>query len=113
MTEAELSQAERNGVAFDGGCPRCGTNDGYVNIGRSHWFYCADHKVMWCVGQNLYSSWKYQTESEQRKIYDDLGMSDYREITCVEAHSHPLVQQYERDLVEQLKSGSAEAIHAS
>ncbi len=98
MTKAKRSRAERNAIAYFGGCPDCGDCDGYVNIGRSHWFLCDKHKVTWCVGSNLFSSWQHQTEDEQRKIYDQIGMGEYREIECAEAHTHPVVRRWKRDL---------------
>jgi hypothetical protein len=94
MKATEMSQAERNGVAYFGGCPHCAGNDGHINVGRSHWMSCAEHKVKWCVGENLFSHWRDQTEDEQRKVYDDLGFGEYREIECEKAHTHPLVRQW-------------------
>lgn len=47
-----------------GFCPECGTNDGYLNVGRNHWFKCDKCKTKWCVGSNLFSSWQDQTEEE-------------------------------------------------
>jgi len=34
-------------------CPHCHKHDGYVNIGKGHWFVCHEHKVMWCIGYNF------------------------------------------------------------
>jgi hypothetical protein len=65
---------------YFGLCPACHKNDGFINIGPGHWFLCKEHKVTWCVGTNLISGWKVQTEEEQRKIYDDLGFGDYKEV---------------------------------
>jgi len=44
-------------------CPECRRHDGYLNIGRAHWFVCHTHRVKWCVGDNLFSTWKFQTEA--------------------------------------------------
>jgi hypothetical protein len=52
---------------YFGGCPTCGKNDGYRNVGRSHWFFCLEHRVVWCAGSNLFSSWHGETEAEQRE----------------------------------------------
>lgn len=60
--------------------------------------------MKWCIGDNLFSSWRYQTEDEQRAIYDKIGAGSLREITCPEAHSHPFVQQCQRDLEMELVS---------
>ena len=45
-----------------GQCPVCHSNDGYVNIGRGHWFFCKAHKKMWYVGSNLFDEWRHQTK---------------------------------------------------
>jgi hypothetical protein len=98
MTQAEMSQEERNFDAHFGGCPQCGHHDGIVNVGSGHWLHCAEHKVKWCVGSNLFDFWKDQTEEEQRKIWaETIGRTGYREITCEEAHTHPLVRQWESE----------------
>lgn len=55
--------------SYFGVCPKCLKNDGCVNVGRSHWFYCKEHRVCWCVGSNLFSSWRYETEAEQEEIW--------------------------------------------
>jgi uncharacterized Zn finger protein (UPF0148 family) len=44
--------------ARGGGCPYCGQNEGYMNIGRSHWDSCSKHKTKWLIGENLFSSWR-------------------------------------------------------
>jgi hypothetical protein len=44
--------------AVGGVCPECGATDGYENIGRYHWAVCDVHGVRWCIGENLFSSWK-------------------------------------------------------
>ena len=38
-----------------GDCPDCGHDDGYVNIGKGHSFFCREHKTTWFVGSNLFS----------------------------------------------------------
>jgi hypothetical protein len=66
--------------SYFGGCPICGKEDGFLNVGRNHWFYCAEHKTKWIVGFNLFSSWRNQTEDEQRRIYAEVGMGGFREV---------------------------------
>jgi hypothetical protein len=63
-----------------GTCPHCHDYDGWINIGRGHWFFCDEHKVSWCVGFNLFDSWKDQTEQEQRAIYDAKGFGSYQDV---------------------------------
>ncbi len=65
---------------YFGGCPECGDQDGYTNVGRSHWVFCKAHRTMWCVGENLFSSWKYETEAEQRLAYDTIGLGSFTEV---------------------------------
>src|SRR5262245_42500917 len=43
---------------YFGVCPVCRTSDGYLNVGRDHWFVCHEHGQRWCAGSNLFSSWK-------------------------------------------------------
>jgi hypothetical protein len=47
-----------------GGCPVCGKTDGYLNIGRDHWFVCHAHEKRWLIGSNLFSGWKEETEAK-------------------------------------------------
>jgi hypothetical protein len=65
---------------YFGVCPKCCQTDGYLNIGESHWFFCREHKLKWCVGWNLFSSWQHETEEEQRRKYDAEGFGDYEQI---------------------------------
>ena len=53
---------------YFGGCPKCGGSDGLYNVGRANWFVCHTHKVRWTVGSNILSSWRYETEDEQREV---------------------------------------------
>ncbi len=53
-----------------GVCSECGGTDGYVNAGRTHVFYCLAHRKSWIGGANLFSSWRDETEDEQRERYD-------------------------------------------
>lgn len=63
-----------------GACPTCHTNDGYINVGQAHWFLCKEHRVKWCAAWNLFSSWMDETEEEQRKEYEELGLDTYTTI---------------------------------
>lgn len=45
-------------------CPTCLNTDGYINIGRVHWFVCHEHRARWCIGSNLSSTWMDQTEDD-------------------------------------------------
>jgi hypothetical protein len=61
-----------------GGCPHCGANDGYFNAGKSHWFFCREHRVKWFYGANIFSSCHEETEAEQREKYDAEGFGTYK-----------------------------------
>lgn len=47
-----------------GSCPKCGKSDGYVNLGKEHWFICREHKMKWFIGSNLFEGWKNQTVAQ-------------------------------------------------
>jgi|GEM_PF-3891133 len=66
--------------SYFGVCPKCKKTDGYMNIGKSHWFYCAEHKTTWCAGDNLLSSWQHETEDEQRQQFDSIGLGSFTEV---------------------------------
>lgn len=71
------------GMEF-GGCAECAPRfhqDGYINIGRGHWFFCLEHRVSWFAGSNLFSSWRDENEDEQRERYDRLDFGSFREVT--------------------------------
>lgn len=64
-----------------GGCPQCGGHDGVFNAGRGHWFVCHEHRTRWFVGSNLFSSWKLETEAQQRHAYEvEPGWGAYEEV---------------------------------
>jgi hypothetical protein len=65
---------------YFGGCPNCGGSDGYANIRRGHWFYCRDHQTRWCIGTNLFSSWRDETEAEQRAWYTANNFGAYEKV---------------------------------
>jgi hypothetical protein len=65
---------------YFGTCPECHKTDGYINIGKSHWFLCKKHRTRWWVGSNLFSSWRDQTEEEQRRLYDELDFGSFRKV---------------------------------
>ena len=66
-----------------GGCPECGDQDGYVNVGRSHWIVCDPHRTKWWVGENLFSSWRDEDEETWRK--NKVMLAGYREVEPVQA----------------------------
>jgi hypothetical protein len=69
--------------AFDGYfgvCPVCGRAEGPINIGRSHWLYCKRHKVKWCLGFDIFSSWKDETDEHQRANWDAIGLDSFQRV---------------------------------
>ncbi len=77
-----------NEAEYFGGCPTCESSDGYINIGRGHWFHCAEHRVRWFIGSNLFSSWKDETETEQRATYDRLDFGTFTDVEPVVNPAH-------------------------
>jgi hypothetical protein len=75
--ESEMASNSFEVENYFGGCPHCGRADGCTNVGRSHWFFCKTHKTKWCIGWNLFSSWRDQTEDEQRRAYDEIGLGEF------------------------------------
>ncbi len=61
-----------------GECPRCGFYDRCLNIGRGHWYVCHQHKVRWMVGENLFSSWRNETEADWRRNWMQIG--EYKKV---------------------------------
>lgn len=64
-----------------GGCPECGSSDGYLNVGRDHWFKCDEHESRWHAGSNLFSSWHEESEEVWEKNASLLV--GYREVESV------------------------------
>ena len=50
-----------------GCCPVCGHEGEYMNIERVHWNHCPEHGLKWRIGENLFSSWKHETEEDWKK----------------------------------------------
>lgn len=61
-----------------GACPRCGKSDGFVNLGKEHWFICRDHKTKWLGGYNLFDGWQDQTVAQTQSIA--LLLNSYNEV---------------------------------
>lgn len=70
-----------------GVCPICGDSDGYLNAYKDRWFICHEHKVRWCVGTNLFSSWIGESESGWRDNLNRIG--PYRDPDDEEDRMHP------------------------
>lgn len=70
-TGANYAVCRGNGVREDrpddhfGLCPTCHRTDGYLNVGRDHWFICVEHQVTWRAGANIFSDWRGETQAQQ------------------------------------------------
>jgi hypothetical protein len=53
-----------------GSCPVCGKNDGYLNLHRTHWFVCHEHRKKWMHGANLFSTWRFETEIDWQENFE-------------------------------------------
>jgi hypothetical protein len=51
-------------------CPHCHKTDGYMNVGRDHWYYCSEHRTKWWIGANLFSVFE-EDEEEDRAWFKD------------------------------------------
>jgi hypothetical protein len=78
MTEEKQKQLKDKGPNYFGDCPECKSCDGFLNIGRTHVFYCDEHETQWTVGSNLFSSWHGETEEDWESNAKKLA--GYREV---------------------------------
>lgn len=78
LVEFQSLKVDKNEISYFGGCPQCGKNDGYVDIGCDHWFVCNEHKTKWWEGSNLFSAWREQTEEKCQKNREMLA--EYRAV---------------------------------
>ncbi len=67
MTATMAEAKDRPEANYFRDCPRCGGNDGYLNVGKTHWFVCHKHKTRWCVGFGLFSSWMDETREQHEE----------------------------------------------
>ncbi len=78
MIDPLTEEQEAKAVDRFGGCPVCHDYDCCVNVGRSHWFICREHKKKWCVGSNLFSGWRHESEEDWRKNAAEIA--DFEEV---------------------------------
>jgi hypothetical protein len=69
---------------YFGGCPECGGTHGCRSVGPEHWYYCDDHKTKWCVGADLFSTWKEL--GEQGWARNRAHLADYTEVQSLGTH---------------------------
>lgn len=41
---------------WTGGCPECGSTDGYVKAGTNRWGFCTNHQTKWLIRADLFST---------------------------------------------------------
>lgn len=61
-----------------GSCPECFGNDGFLNLGRNHWFVCRIHRTRWCIGSNWFGWWREETAAEWKANWEEIR--DFREV---------------------------------
>ena len=49
---------------YFGHCPDESHENTYLNVGKTHWMFCEKCGIRWCVGANLFSSWRRETEQQ-------------------------------------------------
>lgn len=89
--------------AYFGGCPVCGKTDGYMNIGREHWFVCDEHMTKWHIGSNLFSCWRDEAEAVWQQNTEKLA--GYRDVKPI----YPKPTEQERRDMEDHETRLAEA----
>jgi hypothetical protein len=76
--ERDSNPVKEAAVLPDGGCPICGASGVYKNVGRRHWFYCLKHRTKWSTGENLISSWQFETKNDWKE--NEAFLADFREV---------------------------------
>ena len=72
---------------YFGACPQCGGSDGYLNVRKSHWFFCDTHRTRWWAGSGLFSSWHDENDGIWASNAERLD--DYREIEPLQFTPEP------------------------
>jgi hypothetical protein len=54
-------------ISHFGMCPKCAKECEILNVERSHFGVCREHKLFWEIGWNLLSSWEDETPEIWRK----------------------------------------------
>ena len=79
---SKLNEQASNDPSVFGGCPQCHRNDGYHrNVGRTHWYFCTEHKTKWVWGSNLDSSWR--TDSEDDWVANQVFLKSFAKVKPV------------------------------
>ena len=74
----DMTPEEIGTQGYWGFCPDCHRlPNGYINMGKDHFFICPACRVYWFVGSN-FLGWPDETEQQQRATYDRMGIADFR-----------------------------------
>ena len=65
----DMQERKTCSCEYFGNCPDCRkqfrqNGGGYLNVRRHHWGYCQLHKTKWHIGENVFSSWEYESEDD-------------------------------------------------
>jgi len=60
-------------------CVRCGVECAFRNIGREHWGFCDPCRIKWCIGENLFSGWREQSDEVFEENWEFL--KDFEDLT--------------------------------
>jgi hypothetical protein len=77
----EIDPLQRDQQQHFGVCPVCFSSDGYLNVESTHWFVCHEHRLRWCAGANLFSSWRRETDADWNENWERIR--EYCEIEPV------------------------------
>lgn len=89
---------------YFGLCPICHKHDGYRNAGRTHVFFCKVHKLSWGGDVDILSTWRFETEEQQRKAWQEIGLGTFQRVepyfppgTITEQAFSPLAGAFHRE----------------
>ncbi len=97
----EVVKLESRRVTTDeyfGGCPHCGQTNGFLNLGRDHWFICDRHKTKWWSGSNIFSCWREEDEETWQR--NRFKLSEYMTVEPI----HPEPTEEERREMDECKA---------
>ena len=63
---------------YFGHCPVPEHENYYLNIGRAHWMVCDKCRIKWLMGENLFSSWRGQSEETWKANAEEIA--DYKAV---------------------------------
>ncbi len=46
-------------------------------FGKTHIMCCDECKICWCIGHNLFSGWRYETEEDWNRNYEIIKNYEY------------------------------------